>query len=96
MGPFAAVASIALLFVFLVTLVAKVDGLTLLGPRSAGALRASAEYFCTERCRQDGRCPLTGADEPAEACPLRKFVDTDLPTAVRGRPPDKPFEALHV
>lgn len=92
MGPFVAVAAVVVLFAGLVTLFAWSDGLTFLAPKSAEGLRASADIFCVENCRVNGRCPMGDSNEPRENCPLWKYVDSDAPTIVRG----KPIEALHV
>ncbi len=91
MDPLTAVIAIVLIFVGLATLIAWVDGLTFLAPKSTAGLRASAEYFCVDECRVEGRCPLGGADEPAVNCPLWKYASSDVPTQVRGRPSERPF-----
>ncbi len=89
MTPFTAVVAIVGLFVTLAALIAWADGLTFLAPKSAEGLRGSVELFCVEDCRVDGRCPLARADDPRGDCPLWKYVRSDYPTLVRGRP----FEA---
>jgi hypothetical protein len=67
------------------------DGLALFAPKSTKRIAASAQGFCSGRCRLvDGRCPLSGSTEPAANCPLWRFVDADLPTAQYG----SPFEHL--
>jgi hypothetical protein len=91
MEPLTAVVAVVALFVVLALIVARVDGLTFLAPASTRAIRSSAEVFCTDECRANGRCPLTGTEERADACPLWKYVGADVPTVVRG----SPFEALH-
>ena len=92
MDPFTAVTAIVIVFVGLAAVIAWADGLTFLAPMSTDGIRASAEYFCVDECRVDGRCPLGGADEPAVNCPLRKYVSSDAPTQVRGRPSERPFD----
>ena len=77
---------IAVCIVFVI-IFARVDGVALFAPKSTRKITASARGFCSGRCRTaDGRCPLTGSAEPAEDCPLWKFVEADVPTSVYGSP----------
>lgn len=74
-------------FVFL-----RTDGLALFAPKSTKYMSASAESFCTKGCRwEDGRCPLSGSTERPVNCPLWRFVEADVPTALYG----SPFEHRH-
>lgn len=86
MAPLFAVLGITALFVVLALVIARVDGLALLAPRSTQALRASAHGFCADRCRADGLCPLTGGAERGVDCPLWKYVAANVPTTLYGSP----------
>ena len=90
MEPLTAVVAIVVLFVILTTLIARAGGLTFLAPKSTEGIRRSVEFFCVEDCRVDNRCPLGDTDEPRENCPLWKYVRSDAPTVVRGRPVEAP------
>ncbi len=79
------------IFVILAAIIARVDGLTFLGPKSTRGMRMSAKLFCSDCCRVDGKCPLTGSAEAAEACPLWKYIDADFPVVIYG----SPFESVH-
>jgi hypothetical protein len=91
MGPLAAIAGILALFVILAVFIAHVDGLTFMAPKSTRAIRASAGIFCTDDCRANGCCPMTGTAQRAKNCPLWRYIGADVPTVVRG----SPFESLH-
>jgi hypothetical protein len=86
MTPFTAVLVILAVFMVLAMIIAKTDGLAFLAPKSTRAIRASAETFCTDGCRVNGRCPMTGAADRAADCPLFKYVGADLPTVIYGSP----------
>jgi hypothetical protein len=81
-----AVFGIVAVFGGLAWLIATVDGLAFLAPASTGRIRGSADSFCSESCRAEGNCPLTGSLERARDCPLWRFVEADVPTALRGSP----------
>ena len=84
---FGTLLAITALFGVLAFVIAKVDGLTFLAPKSTEGIRASAATFCAEGCRlSDGRCPLSGTAERALGCPLFKFIDADVPTSLYGNP----------
>lgn len=85
LGPtLLAVFGFAVVFGFLVS---RIEGLALFAPRSTKRLDGSAAAFCAHRCRADeGLCPLTGTVEPAPNCPLWRFVEADMPTALYGNP----------
>jgi hypothetical protein len=89
MEPLTAVLAIVAVFVVLAALVARVDGLAFMAPRSTRGIQLTATNFCTNRCRVDGRCPLTGTTEQAATCPLWAFVRADMPTTVYGSPFEK-------
>jgi len=89
MEPLTAVLIMLAVFLVLATFIARTDGLAFMAPKSTAGIRMSAAGFCTDRCRVDGRCPLSGTTEQAAACPLWGFVRADVPTAVYG----SPFEA---
>lgn len=91
MGPLAAVVSIFTLFVVLAFLIARVEGLAFMAPKSTRGMRTSASLFCSDRCRQEGLCPLTGTTEQAGNCPLWKYIADDVPTVIYGNP----FAPLH-
>ena len=91
MTPLAAVIGIVGIFLALMWLIARTDGLTFMGPGTTHGIRASASDFCVDECRVDGRCPITGRKERDENCPLWKYVDADLPTEPHG----SPFEPLY-
>ena len=86
MEPLTALLAILAVFLVLATLMARSDGLAFLAPKSTRAVHASAASFCSDRCRVDGLCPLTGTTEQAAACPLWGFVRADVPTVVYGSP----------
>jgi hypothetical protein len=91
MTPLLAVVAILALFVGGVALVARVDGLAFLAPKSSAVLRGPVGEFCRGSCRTaQGVCPLSGSASPALNCPLWKFVETDVPTVLHG----SPFAAL--
>jgi hypothetical protein len=90
MEPLTAVLGIVGIFVILALVVARIDGLAFLAPKSTRGIRSSAEAFCVDRCREDGRCPLTGTAEQARNCPLWKYIGADVPTVVHG----SPFESM--
>jgi hypothetical protein len=84
---FATLLGILALFGVLAFVIAKVDGLAFLAPKSTRGVIGSAATYCAEGCRRaDGRCPLTGTTERALNCPLWKFVEADVPTRVYGSP----------
>jgi hypothetical protein len=89
MEPLAAVLAILAIFLILATMFARFDGLAFLAPNSTRGIRMSATRFCTDQCRSSGVCPMTGTGEKAVDCPLFKYVQADVPTAVYG----SPFEA---
>ena len=81
------VLAIAALFGVLAFVVAKVDGLTFLAPKSTKGVTAAAASYCTDDCRlADGRCPMTGTAERAVNCPLWRFIDADVSTMSYGSP----------
>ena len=86
MGPLAAVLAILAIFLLLATMFARFDGLAFLAPGSSSGIRSSATRFCTDQCRQDGICPMTGTGEKAVNCPLFGFVRADVPTKLYGSP----------
>jgi hypothetical protein len=86
-----AILGIVATFVILAAIIARVDGLTFLGPKSTRGIRMSARLFCSDRCRVDGECPLTGSAEAAEACPLWKYIDADVDVVIYG----SPFKSVH-
>lgn len=68
-------------------LVAKVEKLGFLQPRTTRGISASAQDFCTDRCRTaEGQCPLTHSAVAASDCPLWKYISADVPVAVHGSP----------
>lgn len=84
-----AIALLAILAVAVVLgfVIAKVEGLALLAPKSTKGVLRPAEVFCTERCRTpEGDCPLTGKAEQAADCPLWRFIGDDVPTQLHGSP----------
>lgn len=84
---FEALFVIAILSVVLTVTIAKVEGLTFLGPKRTKAIAGSAAAYCTERCRAaDGRCPLTGTAERCLTCPLWKYIEADEPIVTYGSP----------
>ena len=89
MDPMYAVLAIVATFIVLTLIIAKVERLAFLAPASTRGIRASAQVFCTDRCRSEGRCPLTGTALRAANCPLWRYVDADFPTVLQG----SPFEA---
>ena len=81
------VLAIAGLFGVLAFIVAKVEGLTFLAPKSTKGISDSAATYCAGDCRlADGRCPLTGTTERAVNCPLWRFIDADVSTTSYGNP----------
>lgn len=86
MEPLAAVLGILAVFVILAAIFARVDGLAFLAPASTRGMRLSATRFCTDQCRQDGICPMTGTADKAVDCPLFGYIRADVPTAVHGNP----------
>ncbi len=74
-------------FVVLAFIISRVEGLEFFAPKSTKRIGGPAYEFCTQRCRtEEGRCPLTGTEEAAVHCPLWRFVEADLPTALYGNP----------
>ena len=86
MEPLTLVVGVLTVFLIVAFIFARTEGLAFLGPKSTRAMRASAQAFCSERCRADGKCPLTGTAEAAENCPLFKYIGADVPTALYGSP----------
>jgi hypothetical protein len=86
MEPMAALLIIIGVFAGLAFIIARVDGLAFLAPKSTRGMRLSAQQFCTDRCRSNGQCPLTNSSERAANCPLFKYIDADVPTAMYGSP----------
>lgn len=86
MEPVLALVAILALFALLTFAVARSEGLAFLAPRSTRGIRHSALSFCSDRCRENGLCPLTRTAEAAADCPLWKYVDVDVPTALYGSP----------
>ncbi|MBI4409308.1 MAG: hypothetical protein HY561_06340 [Gemmatimonadetes bacterium] len=86
MEPLVAVVGILAVFVVLAWVIAQVDGLGFLAPKSTHGIRGSAESFCVGDCRVNGRCPLTGSAQRAPSCPLWTYVDADVPTVLYGSP----------
>lgn len=87
MTPLTALLAIIALFVLGVTLIARVEGLAFLAPRSTTRLSGSAGEFCRAGCRtSEGNCPLTGSPMRALQCPLWKFIEADVPTRIEGSP----------
>lgn len=91
MEPLTAVIGIVAVFLLLALFIARSDGLAFLAPKSTRGIRASASVFCVDRCRVEGRCPMTETGEQANDCPLWKYVGADMPIVVNG----SPFESLH-
>ena len=86
MEPLTAVLIMLAVFLILATFIARTDGLAFMAPKSTAGIRTSAASFCTDRCRVDGLCPLSGTTEQAATCPLWGFVRADVPTALYGSP----------
>jgi hypothetical protein len=86
MEPLAAVLAILLLMLVLGTIFARVDGLAFLAPGSTRGIRLSATRFCTDECRKNGICPMTGTESKAVDCPLFGYINADVPTATYGNP----------
>ena len=86
MEAFAAVLGILALALGLALLVARVDRLAFFAPRSSGGISASAGQHCRDRCRVDGRCPVTETQARWSECPLWKYVGADHPTVIYGSP----------
>ena len=55
----------------------SLDGLAL--PRSSSRGAVSPEEFCTQRCRVNGKCPMTRTSELAVECPLWRYLDEGAP-----------------
>jgi hypothetical protein len=89
MEPLTAVLAIVAVFLVLSVLVARADGLAFMAPKSTRGIQLSAASFCTDRCRVEGRCPMTGTTEQAGACPLWAYVRADVPTIAYGSPFEK-------
>ena len=84
---FGTLLAISALFAVLAVVIAKVDGLTFLAPKSARGITDAAAGWCSADCRLvDGRCPLTGSAQRALNCPLWKFVEADVSTMSYGNP----------
>jgi hypothetical protein len=77
------VLALAIVFGFIVF---RAEGLTLIAPKRTKAVANAAQGFCSDRCRVDGRCPLTNSAEQAGNCPLWGFVGADVPTVSYGSP----------
>jgi hypothetical protein len=86
MEPLAAVLAIVAIFLLLAMMFARFDGLAFLAPSSTRGIRLSATRFCTDQCRRQGICPMTGTVDRAVNCPLFRYVRADVPTAVHGSP----------
>ena len=86
MEPYTMVIGVLAVFMVLAFLITRVDGLAFLAPRSTLRLQPSAQAFCTDRCREQGNCPLTGSEQAAANCPLFKYVGADTPTVLYGSP----------
>ncbi|MFQ5704203.1 MAG: hypothetical protein ACE5HT_09290 [Gemmatimonadales bacterium] len=79
-------------FVLLSLVIAQIDGLAFLAPKSSKRIAASAGTFCVNQCqRADGQCPLVEVGRNRAECPLWQFVEADLPTVMYG----DPFAYLH-
>jgi hypothetical protein len=55
----------------------SLDGLAL--TRSSTRDGISPEEFCTQRCRVNGKCPLTRTNERGVECPLWRYLDEGAP-----------------
>lgn len=86
MEPLTAVGLIIAVFLLLAVVIAQVDGLAFMAPKSTRAMRGAAANFCLDKCRAEGVCPLTGTSDQAADCPLWGFVRADVPTVVYGSP----------
>ena len=51
-----AVGLIVAVFLLLAVIIAQVDGLAFMAPKSTRALRGAAANFCLDKCRADGVC----------------------------------------
>ncbi len=72
------------IFLTLAFLMSRLEGLTFLAPKSTRRITGAAQAFCLDQCRTaKGDCPL---DIEAEACPMWRFVNADLPTDLRVDP----------
>lgn len=89
MGPtLLAIFGFAVVFGFLVS---RIDGLAFFAPSSTKRLDGPAAEFCAHRCRAaNGLCPLTGTVEPAQNCPLWRFIEAELSTGWYGNPFEPP------
>jgi len=92
MTPLTAVVAVVGIFLVLVWLVSRFEGLAFMAPASTRGMRASASAFCVDECRVDGRCPITGKTERDESCPLWRYIEADVPTTSHA----SPFEHAHV
>jgi len=92
MTPLTAVIAVVAIFLGLIWLISRYEGLAFMAPGSTRGMRTSASAFCTDECRVDGRCPITGRTERDESCPLWRYIDADVSTTVHG----SPFERAHV
>lgn len=86
MEPLAALLGIIGAFVVLAFIIARVEHRSFLAPSRSAGVTASAGHFCTERCREDGKCPVTKSTEQWSECPLWKYVAADVPTELHGSP----------
>jgi hypothetical protein len=89
MEPLAAVLAILAIFLILAMMFARFDGLAFLAPNTTRGIRLSATRFCTDQCRLNGICPMTGSETQAADCALFKYVRADVPTTVYGSPFEK-------
>ena len=75
------VLAIMAIFLILVFLASRWEGLAFLAPKSTKRMRDAAQSFCLDQCQTaDGKCPLEGGPE---SCPMWQFIDADLPTDLR-------------
>ncbi len=82
--PPLAVLAILGIFLTLAFLISRLEGLTFLAPKSTRRITGAAQAFCLDQCRTaEGDCPH-GME--AEACPMWRFVNADLPTDLRVDP----------
>ena len=87
MIPFGTILAVLAIAAIATIVVARVEGLGFLLPKSTRGLGTSAQGFCSGRCRHpDGFCPLSGSKEPSAACPLWNYVEADVRTTVYGSP----------
>ena len=90
MEPLTAVLAIVAVFIGLAWWLAQTDGLAFLAPRTTRGLQASAQLYCSNKCREAGKCPLTHSAHRAVDCPLFKYVAGDTAITVYG----SPFESM--